>query len=232
MDDVWPRNGRVASGCSGWFLSEKGVYTSYTWHPFLGQVRLEGAPARTRYVEDWEVVEALSLPSVRKRGSVQAIQAYIRIKLLTGLRRGDMLRLRLSDCGEDGIYAKPSKTTHTTGRSIVIGWSDELREAFELAKAARPVDISPFLFCNRHGESYYNEAKGTANGWDSMWQRFMRRVLEETEVKERFTEHDLRAKCASDAESLAHAKALLAHADERTTQRWYRRKPEKVRPLR
>jgi hypothetical protein len=43
-----------------------------------------------------------------------------------------------------------------------------------------------------------------------MWQRFMERVLAETGVKEYFTEHDMHAKCASDA-------TTLAHADSRTT---------------
>ena len=48
---------------------------------------------------------------------------------------------------------------------------------------------------------------------------------------ERFTEHDLRAKCASDAESLEHAQQLLAHAEAATTKRIYRRRGELVRPL-
>ena len=64
-----------------------------------------------------------------------------------------------------------------------------------------------------------------------MWQRFMARVLDETEVKEHFTEHDLRAKVGSDAETLEHARALLAHADSRTTQKIYRRKAEVVKPM-
>ena len=64
-----------------------------------------------------------------------------------------------------------------------------------------------------------------------MWQRFMARVLDETEVEEHFTEHDLRAKVGSDAETLEHARALLAHADSRTTQKIYRRKAEVVKPM-
>lgn len=76
-----------------------------------------------------------------------------------------------------------------------------------------------------------DEETGEAHGWDSMWQRFMDRVLTETKVTTRFTEHDLRAKCASDAPSLERARALLAHADPRTTDRHYRRKPERVDPL-
>jgi len=51
------------------------------------------------------------------------------------------------------------------------------------------------------------------------------------EQAEHFTEHDLRAKVASDAKSLEHARALLSHADSRTTDRIYRRKAEKVQPL-
>jgi len=64
-----------------------------------------------------------------------------------------------------------------------------------------------------------------------MWQRFCARVLTETKVEINFTEHDLRAKCASDAETLEHARALLSHADARTTDKIYRRKPEKVATL-
>jgi integrase len=56
----------------------------------------------------------------------------------------------------------------------------------------------------------------------------MDRVLAETKLKERFTEHDLRAKAASDVASLEKARALLQHADARTTARAYRRKPERV----
>lgn len=38
------------------------------------------------------------------------IQAYIRIKMLIGLRRGDMLRLRMGDITEEGIRVTPRKT--------------------------------------------------------------------------------------------------------------------------
>jgi integrase len=71
-------------------------------HPFKGEVRLKGAKSRTRYVEDWEIVEPLALEPTRKRGSVLMIQGYIRIKLLLGIRRGDMLRIRMSDITDAG----------------------------------------------------------------------------------------------------------------------------------
>lgn len=201
-------------------------------HPFKGEVRLSGEKPRTRYVEDWEIVECLALEPRRTHGSVLAVQAYIRIKLITGLRRGDLLRLSMSDLKDDGIHVTPSKTAGTTGKSIILAWTDELRTAVEMAKAARPVRIAPWLFCNREGECYLSEDTGRAGGWDTMWRNFMARVLKETEVKQRFNEHDLRAKCASDAETLQHAQALMAHADSRLTERVYRRKPQVVQPLR
>jgi len=204
-------------------------------HPFKGEVRLKGDTPRTRYVEDWEFEACLRLESKRKRGSVLMIQAYLRIKVLTGLRLGDLLRLKMDALREDGIHVMPRKTAHTTGKRIIVEWSPALREAVAMAKESRPFDRADgddFLFCNRRGECYFDSEKDTSYGWNSMWQRFMDRVLAETKVKERFTEHDIRAKAASDAETLEHAQKLLAHADSKITDRVYRRKPEKVKPLR
>ena len=113
---------------------------------------------------------------------------------------------------------------------IAAEGTPELREAVDLAKAARPIDIAPWLFCTDEGACYVNEATGEASGWDSMWQRFIARAKKETGVAH-FTEHDLRAKTGSDADSLDHARALLSHVDERITSRVYRRKPERVKPL-
>jgi integrase len=200
-------------------------------HPMMdGKFRKLSTPPRTRYVEDWEVIEALSVTPRRKRGSLHAIRAYIKVKLLTGLRRGDLLRLRTVDLQEDGIHVQPRKTASTTGKKLIIEWTPALRQAVDEARAARPVDIAPWIFCTKRGDCYVKE-DGSASSWDSMWQRFLDRVLSETEVKERFTEHDLRAKCASDADTLAHAQQLLAHADSATTKRIYRRRPERVKPL-
>jgi|SRR5262245_16662549 len=121
------------------------------------------------------------------------------------------------------------KTAGATGKRTIYDYAlvPERLDAVRRALAVRPA-LSPFLFCNRRGEGYFNEATGLCNGWDSIWQRFMDRVLAESKVTERFTEHDLRAKVGSDAVSLEKARALLQHADARTTARIYRRKPERV----
>jgi integrase len=150
---------------------------------------------------------------------------------MTGMARSDLLRLTSANLKEDGIYIQRHKTAAKTGKRTIYEWTPELRATVEMAKQTRPV-LSPYLFCNRKGEGYIDEETGLRHGWDSMWGRFMDRVLRETKVTERFTEHDLRAKCASDAESLEHARALLSHADARTIEAIYRRKPERVKPLR
>ena len=199
-------------------------------HPFKGEVRLEGTHPRDRYVEDWEVLECLALSSTRQKGSVLVIQAYIRLKIMTGMARSDLLRLTVLNLKDDGIHIQRHKTANSTGKRTIYEWTPELRAIIETVKSVRPA-ISSFLFCNRKGEGYINENTGESHGWDSMWQRFMDRVLKETKVETRFTEHDLRAKCASDAESLEHARALLSHADARTTDAIYRRRPERVKPL-
>ena len=195
-------------------------------HPFLGQVRIQGNGPRDRYVEDWEIAEVMRLPSRRKKGSAGMLQAYIAVKILTGLRRTDLLNLRIADCKDDGIHVRTSKT----GKALVIERSDALDAAIARAKEARPVDLGPYLFCKRDGSRYIDD-EGRADSWDSMWQRFMQRVLAETSITERFTEHDLRAKAGSDSESLELAQALLGHMDASTTKRVYRRRPERAKPV-
>lgn len=195
-------------------------------HPFKSEVRVTAPKPRTRYIEDWEIIACLTLPPMRKKGSVRMIQGYIKLKLLTGLRAGDMLRLQEKDIRDDGIHV----TTGKTGKPVIYEWTPDLRAAITEIRAARPIRIAPLLFCTKKGKGYVNETTGDCTGWHSMWQRFMDRVLAETAVTERFTEHDLRAKCASDAETLERARQMLTHADSRTTNRIYRRKPERIQP--
>lgn len=116
------------------------------------------------------------------------------------------------------------------GKSTSYEWNDDLRAAVQAAISVRPAMVQHLLFCTRAGASYIDPVKETTSGWDSIWQRFMIRVMDETTLTERFTEHDLRAKCASDAETLEHARALLPDVDSRVTDRIYRRKPERVQP--
>ncbi len=184
-------------------------------HPFKGEVRLTGEAPRTRYVtpEELERIKVLARPALR---------AYIEVKVLTGLRRGDLLRLTASTLRDDGIHV----TTRKTGKALIITWTDALRAAVNAAKAARP-RLSPYLWCTHKGEPYAAE-DGSANAWDSLWARFMDKCV--AAGIERFHEHDLRAVAATAAGSMTHAQELLGHTDSRTTARVYRRGPTRVDP--
>jgi len=69
-----------------------------------------------------------------------------------------------------------------------------VRAAVDEARAARPLDIAPWLFCTDEGECYLDSETGRAGSFESAWQRSMDRVLKETKVTQRFAERDLRAK--------------------------------------
>lgn len=201
-------------------------------HPWQGQVRLDGRPAaRTRYVEDWEVDALLGLKAARRTDALPMVQAYVRLKLLTGLRQRDLLLLTMSDLKDDGIHVQPSKTKQSTGKRLVYAWTPELRAAVDACLSARRT-ISPYVICDGKGQCFVDDRTGRAGDWQNTWQRVMRRVLSETAVTERFTEHDLRAKVASDADSTGRAQELLAHSDAGLTERVYRRKAVVVKPAR
>ena len=141
------------------------------------------------------------------------LQAYVVLKLLTALRRGDLLRLRITDLYEDGIAVRTSKT----GKKLIIKWTAELRAAVDAAKRARSKDIVPWLFCTRLGSCYMKD-DGSANAFDSLWQRFMARAMSRTALIERFQEKDLRKKTATDM-PLEMAQALLGHTSSVITQK-------------
>lgn len=194
-------------------------------HPLKGQVILEKPAPRTRYVEDWELNAALSaFPAI--------LRAYVEVKLLTALRRKDILLLRLDDLREDGIHVRPTKTAKSSGKKLIIEWSEELKAAVEAAKAVKRKVGSVYLFANRSGQCYVDPETGRANGFDSLWQRAMTKALKETALVERFQERDLRAKSASDDQDLESARLRLGHTKEQITRDVYRRKGEVVPPLR
>ena len=141
-------------------------------------------------------------------------------KLFTGLRISDILKLRLDQLKDDGIHVTISKTN----KRIIIKWSEALTLAVDrVRKIPRPIR-GLHLFCTRHGRPY------TVSGFSSIWQRKMKAALAVGVLKERFTDHDLRRKTASDLDDLEHAKKLLGHSNVGVTLKHYRVKPEVVEP--
>lgn len=190
-------------------------------HPFIGQMRKDRPPPRDRYVTDAELDKATAV-------APDVLRLYIQFKMATGLRRKDILLLRREDLREDGIHVQPTKTMHTTRKRLIFEWTDELRELVDqILNLPRKIG-SVWLFATRKGQCYMKD-NGTANGFDSLWSRFMEKVV--ASGVERFQERDLRTKSATDEEDLQAASRRLGHADLRTTKRNYRVLPEKVTPL-
>lgn len=182
------------------------------------------ANKRTRYVEDWELAEFLSV-------SGAFLARYCRLKMLLGQDKGDLLSIQIAGIKPDGLVVAARKKTakkRQTKRERFFpylnpdGSSTGLREALDaILKMPRPVG-SFWLFCTRKGQPYI-KPDGTTSGFDSIWQRAMRKALTETKLQERFTEHDLRAKVGSDAETDEEAQRQLDHTNRNQTLT-YRRK--------
>lgn len=187
-------------------------------HPMRGLKIKQGSQPRDRYVEDWELSEALAVAD-------DMLVLYLAFKLITGMDKSTILSIQLFDIKEDGIEAGRLKTK---GRRRLYEWTPALRECVRQIKALpRPVS-SVWLFCTRQGQPFIN-ADGYTSAFDSKWRRFMAKALNQTGLENRFTEHDLRAKAASDSDSLEFAQALLGHSDPSITKRVYRRKLERVK---
>jgi len=196
-------------------------------NPILGQVRIQNNPPRDRLVEDWEIAELMKVTGNQKR-PIELLQCYIELKLMTGLRRKDILDLTLDNLRDDGIHVQPSKTKKSSGKRLIIQW-DEDGDLDALVKRIKK--IKPQRIGNAH---LFTTVKGRAygkNSFDSLWQRFMDRAMQQTKITDRFQERDLRAKVASDSDSLIEASERLGHASTETTKRVYRRRPVSVLPL-
>jgi integrase len=181
------------------------------------QVRRNEEHPRTREVLDSEIVAFLPhCPAW--------LQAYIRLKLLTGLRQGDMLNIRLDQLREDGLFIQTGKR----GKRLLFTWTPALREAIDTIKALRHRITSLYLV-----NSERDGTKLSARGFKSAWARAMAKAMEAHSLIETFAENDLRAKVASEAVELGqNATAMLGHSSDAVTKRHYERGTRKVEPLR
>lgn len=171
------------------------------------------------------------------------LRAYLQIKYLTGLRKGDILQLKRENLREDGLYVTPSKNLRRhprTGEIVrkkerLYTWTEELRDAVARALATQRVS-SVFIFANRYGQSYYDADRGQSWVFNNIWKRAMRRAAklaaERKQAFRRFTEHDIRAKAGTDAQEASGEGAKLLGNTPAQFEKAYRRGVEKVTPLR
>jgi integrase len=175
-------------------------------------VRKHPEKPRNRYVEDWEYEAVYRLAS-------PLVQAAMEIAVITGMRQGDILKLKLGDLTDEGIPVTQSKT----GKKQIFEWTPALRAAVDQARNMERKVMSFWLFSGTTGKRL------SSSGLQTAWQRLMNKAMDAGVIKERYTFHDLRAKAGSDAEN---GTRLLGHQSPATTNRIYKRKAEKVTPIR
>jgi len=169
--------------------------------------------ARERYVSDAELDAFLTHCNPK-------LKAWVGLKMLTGLRQGQMRELRVLDWRGGALWGPKAKG----GRTLVFrgpGLAEAVAEVLRTHHGDTPRSV--YLLCTRQGTQY------TADGFRAIWQRAMRKYVDSG--WQRFTEHDLRAKVASDSESLHLAQARMGHQTPNTTSRVYRRGPLEVAVL-
>lgn len=171
-------------------------------------VRRHREEARSRYVTNEEYL------SVWKCAD-DATKDAMDIALLTGQREGDVLRLKESDIRGGILYIRQSKTKMPL-RIPVLGMLEEVVARI----LARPGRRAPTLIQNSKGESVTG---------DALRNRFR---LARDKVGVHFQFRDLRAKAATDLESLEHAQKLLGHKTRNMTEDYVRhRLGDLVMPL-
>lgn len=98
--------------------------------------------------------------AIRLAASEQ-FRCMIDLVSLIGLRKADLLKLKLTDIDERGVRVVAQKT----GVVRIYRWTPRLQEVIARAKALRRRVGSFYLFCTRNGTPY------TANGFDAIWRQ-------------------------------------------------------------
>jgi integrase len=211
-------------------------------HPMTGkQVTKFSLTGRDRYVEDWEVEAWAEVAN-------PFLVVYAQLKGVTGLRQQDLLTLERKNITETELISVNIKTgkklrfplyiegSPTSVRLALDGVDEYYRSQREKKAKSRhpqalpPVVNSRWVFFTRAGGCYYDMEKRRAPGFKNIWGRSMKKALAETNLTESFREHDLRAKVASDLDTLQQAQEQLAHSDSKVTNKHYRRKGTVVSP--
>ena len=185
-----------------------------TNHNVIGDLERNAEQPRDRYVDDVE------LDRFYQGYCTYELRARIDVLILTGARAGQIRQLTRFDWDGEGLKvprAKGGRAVRYRGPNL----QRVIEEMLEVRKGRRK--NSEFLFPNRNGDMY------TADGWRTIWQRAMAKYV--ADGFERFQERDIRAKVASDSDSLLDANERLGHQSTTTTKRVYMRGTQNVTEL-
>jgi len=162
-----------------------------------------------RYVTDQELALLIEQAGILK--------SLIEVAYATGLRKSDILSLRVGDFTDDGLVV----SSHKTGYKHLFEWSPALLSAKKESERQR--FRKGFVFVNTQGKPW------TENSFNSAW----RRIKDRAGVECRF--HDIRAKALTDAKKrhdIEYAQKLAGHGSVTTTEGYTKGRLEnRVKPL-
>lgn len=150
--------------------------------------------ARTRYITDLEFQAVMD-------AARPAVRVAMELSYLCAARKGDVLAMRWSQMGEEGITIQQSKTS----KIQIKAWSPRLIAAIEQAKQlAGSVVRSSYVICKPNGTPY------TDNGFNAAWREAVLTAREQTGWPMDFTFHDIKAKAISDVEGSSRDKQRIS----------------------
>jgi integrase len=166
---------------------------------------------RDRYLTDDE------FNRIRESGN-DVVKVAMDIAYFTGARITDVLKIRLADCQEDGLFIEQHKTKK---RQLFI-WTNELRDAISRSKRLpRPIR-GLHLLCTNRGKPY------TYSAFYAIWSAACSRA----DVSDVHF-HDIRGKAATEAKQQGQDyQAILGHASKSMSDRYIKRREiERVEPV-
>lgn len=173
-------------------------------NPCIG-VRRHKEGKRKRYITDAEFRAIYAQAGAR-------LQVIMDLQYLTGQRINDVLTLRRSAIQDDGILLKPKKVENSTGATMLLRWTPDLREVVERAKALNPRFSTLTLLHGRTGKA--PNYRTVALQWTKA---AAAAGIEDARP------NDPRAKSATDAKRQGkNPRALLGHSSDAMTERYLR----------
>lgn len=176
------------------------------------ETRRLSVPKRERYITDAEF-------NLLYQRASPLVRCVMDMAFITGLRIGDILKIKLGDIQNDEL----SVVTQKTGKKLVFLAVDDLAEVIARARALpRPI-LSTFLFCARTGKQM------TTSNFDKKWRPLKIKVG----LHDNLHFHDIRSKAATDGKADGvNVQQLLGHSKSSTTDGYIKaRETDRIQPL-
>lgn len=183
------------------------------------EVRRNPEESRDRLVE-MEEFEPFVAWALQQGASNVVLVSMAQFAALTGNRRAEFLKLHWPQVDEHVVRLQRAKQRGKKSKRELIGVSTALQEVLDRMKAAEGYSPMGAVFRAPRTGNAYSEA-----GFKGMWQRLMKKALDEKIIAERFTFHDLRGHYTTYFK-LRFGELPELHADPKTTANVYERSRE------